>query len=131
MSTDIIERALTELTPIQRQAGDVRTFVPGLEERASIGTFHSFCAQLLRQHGVHLGIKPDFAIYALDADRQAVFEDALRRRAAADEPVAPDDIRYLSLIDRMKASLIEPASALGRLSRFDDRDRIALAYSAL
>ena len=182
MSTDIIERALTELTPIQRQAvdwnngamlvlagpgsgktqvltcriarlldagrdrnfrvlaltftnraademlGRVRTFVPGLEERASIGTFHSFCAQLLRQHGVHLGIKPDFAIYALDADRQAVFEDALRRGAAAGEPVAPDDMRYLSLIDRMKARLIEPASALGWLSRFDDRDRIALAY---
>src|SRR5437870_3857144 len=31
-------------------------FVPGLEDRATIGTFHSFCAQILRQHGVHLGI---------------------------------------------------------------------------
>src|SRR6266852_5561596 len=55
--------------------GRVRAFVPGLEERASIGTFHSFCAQVLRQHGVHLGIKPDFAIYSLEADRRAVLED--------------------------------------------------------
>src|SRR5689334_23296781 len=37
----------------------VATFVPGLEERANIGTFHSFCGQMLRQHGVHLQIKPD------------------------------------------------------------------------
>ena len=59
--------------------GRVATFVPGLEERANIGTFHSFCAQVLRQHGVHLGIKPDFAIYSTDDDRRAVLEDALRR----------------------------------------------------
>src|ERR1700738_5359423 len=46
--------------------GRVATFVPGLERRANIGTFYSFCSQVLRQHGVHLGIKPDFTIYSLD-----------------------------------------------------------------
>ena len=40
----------------------VATFVPGLEERANICTFHSFCGQVLRQHGVHIGINPDFVI---------------------------------------------------------------------
>lgn len=30
----------------------VTTLVPGFEERADIHTFHSFCAQVLRQHGV-------------------------------------------------------------------------------
>lgn len=106
----------------------VAGFVPGLEERANIGTFHSFCGQVLRQHGVHLGINPDFAIYALDDDRRAVFEDALRRAAAKGKPVTPDDVRYLSLIDRMKARLIEPKDAEGRLTRFEDRGRIALTY---
>ena len=106
----------------------VGTFVPGLEDRATIGTFHGFCGQVLRQHGVHLGIKPDFAIYALDADRSAVFEDALRRAASESQPVTADDIRYLGLIDRMKARLIEPSNAESRLSRFEDRNRIALAY---
>jgi DNA helicase-2/ATP-dependent DNA helicase PcrA len=106
----------------------VASFVPGLEERANIGTFHSFCGQVLRQHGVHLGIKPDFAIYALDDDRRAVFEDALRRGAAEGKPVGTDDIRYLGLIDRMKARLIEPRDAEARLSRFEDRAHIALAY---
>ena len=32
----------------------VATLTPGLEERAAIHTFHGFCAQVLRQHGVHL-----------------------------------------------------------------------------
>ena len=59
--------------------GRVAAFVPGFEERANIGTFHSFCGQVLRQHGVHLGIDPDFAIYSVDDDRKAVLEDALRR----------------------------------------------------
>src|SRR5205085_8288017 len=33
--------------------GRVALFVPGQEDRANIGTFHGFCGQILRQHGVH------------------------------------------------------------------------------
>src|SRR6266851_2324736 len=74
--------------------GRVANLVPGLEDRANIGTFHSFCAQILRQHGVHLGIRPDFAIYALDDDRRAVLQDALRSAAAEGQSVSVDDVRY-------------------------------------
>ena len=105
----------------------VAAFVPGLEERANIGAFHSFCGQVLRQHGVHLGINPDFAIYALDEDRSAVLEDALRRGAAEGKPVTLEDVRYLSLIDRMKSRLIEPKDAEGQLTRFEDRGRSPLS----
>lgn len=108
--------------------GRVRTFVPGLEERVSIGTFHSFCSQMLRQHGVHLGIKPDFAIYALDADRQAVLEDALRRGVAAGEPVAAEDMRYLGLVDEMKTRLIDPVAAPAWLASFGYPDQVATTY---
>ena len=121
--------ALTFTTKAADEMKDrVASFVPGLEERATIGTFHSFCGQVLRQHGVHLGIKPDFAIYPTDADRQAVFEDALRRAASDGQPVTLDDLRFLSLIDRMKSRLIEPKDAEGRLSQFENRGRVALAY---
>jgi DNA helicase-2/ATP-dependent DNA helicase PcrA len=106
----------------------VANLVPGLEERANIGTFHSFCAQVLRQHGVHLGIKPDFTIYALDADRRAVLEDALRTASLHGQPLGPDEVRYLGLIDRMKARLIEPEGCEKMLSRFPDASKIALAY---
>lgn len=103
----------------------VATFVPGLEERANIGTFHSFCGQVLRQHGIHLGIKPDFAIYSQDDDRKEVLEDALKRAG-----MDGDGVRYLGLIDRMKTLLIEPKDAISRLTRAADPQTIAQAYEA-
>ncbi|WP_420393249.1 ATP-dependent helicase [Acuticoccus sp.] len=103
----------------------VATFVPGLEGRANIGTFHSFCGQVLRQHGIHLGIKPDFAIYSQDDDRKAVLEDALKR---AD--MDAEGVRYLGLIDRMKTKLIEPKDAASRITRAADPQSIAQAYEA-
>jgi DNA helicase II / ATP-dependent DNA helicase PcrA len=106
----------------------VATFVPGLEERANIGTFHSFCGQVLRQHGVHLQIKPDFAIYSQDDDRKAVLEDALVEAAAHGGRYSPEDVRLLPLIDRMKSRLIEPAGAVVALGQNPDRDHIAAVY---
>lgn len=50
-------------------------------ERARFGTFHSFCAGVLRQHGSHLGLRPDFRILTLDGDRALVLADALGPRA--------------------------------------------------
>ena len=86
----------------------VSTLAPGLEERADIQTFHGFCAQALRQHGVHLGVRPDFAIYSLTTDRQSVLEDALGR----DRPrLASEDRRLLPKIDALKARLIGPGEA--------------------
>ncbi len=41
----------------------VTSTVPDAEKRASIGTFHSFCMQILQQHGTHVGIQPDFNIF--------------------------------------------------------------------
>lgn len=102
--------------------------VPGLEERATIGTFHSFCSQILRQHGVHLGINPDFGIYSTDDDRRAILEDALRRAKGEGKAVSLDDVKYLGQIDDMKAKLIDPAKAEEALARFEDRKRAALAY---
>ena len=81
----------------------VSALVPDLYERATIGTFHAFCEQVLRQHGFHIGVKSNFEIFSLDADRVAVFRDALRRAEATGQFVSDDDARYLGRIDRLKA----------------------------
>ena len=86
----------------------VDQLVPGLVERSFIGTFHAFCTQLLRQHGSHLGISPDFAIFDQDADREAVLVDALAEAAARGEPVSADYVRWLKAIGELKAKLIVP-----------------------
>ncbi|HUZ96643.1 MAG TPA: ATP-dependent helicase [Edaphobacter sp.] len=108
--------------------GRVAGFVPGLEDRATIGTVHSFCGQILRQHGVHLGINPDFAIYSADDDRKAVLEDALQRARSEGKQASPDDVKYLALIDRLKSKLIEPAAAGAALASLDDAKRVVATY---
>ena len=109
----------------------VAALVPGLEGRANIGTFHAFCAQVLRQHGVHLGIKPDFTIYSRTEDRQAVLEDALSRDHGQDW--RHENLRLLPLIDHLKTRLVEPESAERHVgatngSAAEDAVRVARAY---
>lgn len=106
----------------------VAAFVPDLEDRATIGTFHSFCGQVLRQHGVHVGIKPDFAIYSVDEDRKAVLEDALRRALTEGKNVDIDNVKYLPLIDRVKSKLIQPDEAEAALLRLEDSKGAAATY---
>ncbi len=62
-------------------------------EAAFIGTFHGFCARLLRTHPLPAGLDPDFRI--LDAGQSArlrtrAYEDALTDFLAGGEPAAVD-----------------------------------------
>jgi ATP-dependent DNA helicase UvrD/PcrA len=96
------------------KAGDemrnrVEELVPGLADRTVIGTFHSFSAQMLRQHGSHLGIRPDFGVYDQDSDRLELLRDALRDAAKKGEPVSPNDVRWLKAIDQLRSRLVGPA----------------------
>ena len=90
-------------------AARVAALAPTMVARATIGTFHAFCTQVLRQHGVHLGIKPDFAIFSLAKDRQAILDDALRRDGTLDW--SRRSLRLLPVIDGLKARLVEPDAA--------------------
>ena len=113
-------------------AARVAALVPGtMVGRANIGTFHAFCAQVLRQHGVHLGIKPNFAIFSLTKDRQAILEDALHRNRMRDWD--RPSLRILPIIDHLKAMLVEPDAAKARVEAMngpaaDDADRVVRAY---
>ena len=108
----------------------VAALVPQAAERAEINTFHGFCAQLLRQHGAHCGIKPNFAIYSRTADRQAVLEDALRHQP---DYFASDENRLLPRIDALKERLVGPEEAASYLQKnaalaSDVVESIELAY---
>jgi len=124
--------ALTFTNKAANEMADrVAALVPGLEGRASIRTLHAFCAQVLRQHGVHLGIKPDFAIYSRTEDRLAVLEDALSRDPGQDW--RHENLRLLPLIDHLKTRLVEPESAeeyIGEMNgpAAEDPGRVARAY---
>ena len=70
--------ALTFTNKAAKEMRDrVEALVPGEIERARLATFHSFAAQILSQHGSHIGLRPDFQILTNDLDREVVLEEVL------------------------------------------------------
>jgi len=55
----------------------VEGMVPNIGGRILLTTFHSFCADVLRQHGHHIRLRPDFTILGQTADRQSLLDDAI------------------------------------------------------
>lgn len=104
----------------------VMALAPSAERRAVIGTFHSFCMQVLQQHGSHIGIRSDFSIYSLEDDRHGVLAEALRRSGPVEE--APS--RYLAVIDKLKARLIPPSEAAKHFRDQSQATKIARVYAA-
>ncbi|MDY0386095.1 MAG: ATP-dependent helicase [Methanolobus sp.] len=62
-----------------------------LDNRIQVRTFHAFCTDLLRQHGSHLNLMPDFSIITDEKDRVAILKEL--------EVDTPEDI--LNRIDTM------------------------------
>ncbi len=55
--------------------------------RIRIRTFHSFCTDLLRQHGSHLGFRPDFTILNNDKDRIALLKQLVHESGSFRTPL--------------------------------------------
>ena len=96
----------------------------GNSDRARIGTFHSLCASVLRQHGSHLGLRPDFRILHLASERALVLADALGSRApwGIQPPPAGRIARNLDhLFRRVPEREAEPPGEAGVESGWDGR----------
>jgi DNA helicase-2/ATP-dependent DNA helicase PcrA len=116
------------------KAGDemrtrIEQLAPGMTERVNVGTFHSFCAQVLRQHGSHLGIKPDFGVYEQLGDFEELLKDGLTSALARGEPVSVDDYRLLPTINQLRANLVGPKKAAARFGDAKLGARVARAYA--
>lgn len=103
----------------------VTSLVPDQERRALVGTFHSFCMQMLQLHGSHIGINPDFAIYSLKSDREELLKDALREVG-----MSRDDNNFLSTIDKLKTKLIRPEGSATYWSDPDVGELVEKVYTA-
>ncbi len=122
------------LTFTNKAADEMRSrvvnFVPGQEGRLFLGTFHSFCADVLRQHGTHLSINPNFHIYSQDVDLQAVLNDAVEKAKEISDVVSDLDEKTLPVIQRLKSRLIlsEHCREVFRDREFGER--MAVVYPA-
>lgn len=74
---------LLALTFTNKAAAEMRNrveeIVPTEPNRVRLTTFHSFAAELLRQHGSAVGLSPSFQILSSEDDRIAVLEEVLSR----------------------------------------------------
>ncbi|MFC1713302.1 ATP-dependent helicase [Candidatus Poribacteria bacterium] len=122
------------LTFTNKAADEMRTrvayLVPGQEGRLFLGTFHSFCADILRQHGIHLGINPNFNIYSQDADLQAVLDDAVEKAKGITDLVSELDKRTLPVIKQLKSLLILPEDCRRAFRNEEFGERMAAVYPA-
>jgi DNA helicase-2/ATP-dependent DNA helicase PcrA len=75
----------------------------GRADRAHLCTFHSFAGDILRQHGSHVGIKPDFSLLTLDDDRIALIETVISQMQWDTSAVPSDRKNLLVLLDRLFA----------------------------
>lgn len=111
--------------------GRVAHCIPGQEGRLFLGTFHAFCADVLRQNGTHLHINPNFQIYSQEIDLQAVLDDAVREAKKTSALVSDLDRKTLPVIQRLKSYLILPHDDFRE--RFKDKEfarRMAVVYPA-
>ena len=108
----------------------VSTLVPGEERRLFLGTFHSFCAEVLRQHGTHVGIRPNFTIYSQEADLECILADAVES-AKPESPVVSDlDKKTLPVILRLKGLLVFPGDCKRALKDQELGERMSVVYPA-
>ena len=95
------------LTFTNRAAAEMRERVDTLlgrrADRARLCTIHAFAADLLRQHGSHLGLRPDFSLLVQDEDRIAVLEEAIAKLPDGTDPLPADRKNLLYLVDRLFA----------------------------
>ena len=103
-----LESSILALTFTTKAADEMRErlnkLMGGRADRAHLCTFHSFAGDILRQHGSHVGIRPDFGLLTLDKDRIAMLEIVIEGMSKAGldiSSVPPDRKNLLVLLDRL------------------------------
>ena len=105
----------------------IQGLVPNARNRIRMTTFHSFCVDLLRQHGHHIGLRPDFNILPQDVDREAVLDEAIEEVRRDQPEVSYRGQQLLPVVNRLLDNCVPPDGAFEELSSRNVENAQALA----
>jgi len=108
----------------------VNTILGPSGERALLTTFHAFAADILRQHGSHLGLSPDFSILNSDEDRMAIFQDAVRQASTGSESISEGDVSLLPLLTNLIEKRVDEQGVTGRVRDPELASKLTILYHA-
>ena len=115
------DAAVLALTFTNKAAVEMRERVDALlgerAGRAHLCTFHSFAADILRQHGSHLGLRPDFSLLTQDEDRIAILDELATELPDGGDPLPTDRRNLLQLVDRLFAESYDGGEKAPSLAR--------------
>ncbi len=122
------------VTFTNKAAGEMRQRIDAMlvqaRDRVTLTTFHSFAAEILRQHGSHSGLRPDFSILTEQADREEILSDAIKTVITDDSDFAPKAGQLLPTITRMLDECIPVNEAETLLGDTPHAKEIAAVYKA-
>jgi DNA helicase-2/ATP-dependent DNA helicase PcrA len=101
------DASVLALTFTNKAADEMRErldkLMEGRADQAHLCTFHSFAGDILRQHGSHVGIQPDFSLITIDEDRVAILAQVISNLQCDTSAVPSDRKNLLFLLDRLFA----------------------------
>ena len=108
----------------------IEELVPNAHHRVLLTTFHSFCVGILRQHGHHIGLRPDFAILPHAADRIAVLDKTIESVRMRCPGVDYTGEKLLPLVGQLLDDCVSVDGAFGMLQKrnFEDAEVLASIY---
>jgi len=127
---DLPPRNLLAVTFTNKAAGEMKRRVEELLAPAGIkapliGTFHSVCVRMLRQHGTHVGLPPHFTIYDED-DRLALVKECMKEGELAERSfTASTAVHRISFLKNQMTAVSEAL----RDARGPWEKKAALVYS--
>lgn len=122
------------VTFTNKAAGEMRTRLEALlksgKERALLTTFHSFAAEILRQHGHHIGLRPDFTILVEQADRETVAAEAMKSLSDDVADTISGAANALPIIDKMLAECSNSKELAEQLSDHRHKEFLTQLFNA-
>jgi DNA helicase II / ATP-dependent DNA helicase PcrA len=99
------DASILALTFTNKAAAEMRERVDHLlgqrADRANLSTFHAYATQVLRQHGSHVGVNPDFMLLTIEEDRLAHLDPLAQELSDAGNDIPTDRKSLLRLLDHL------------------------------